>query len=49
MDKLKLILIEGLPCSGKSFLGNSLLKYLNNENVKFYEELDQNNPIKYIS
>ncbi len=48
-NKLKLILIEGLPCSGKSFLGNNLLKYANNnENVKFYEELDQNNPIRHF-
>jgi len=46
MNKPKLVLIEGLPCSGKTFLGNNLSKHLNNDKyVKYYEELDKNNLI----
>lgn len=46
MINTKLILLEGLPCTGKSSLGKNLYTFFSNyQNILFYDELDIKNPI----
>jgi thymidylate kinase len=46
--KTKIILIDGMPGSGKSTTGNLISERLNERNIpnKFYHELDENHPLR---